>query len=244
MRKRALADVADALLPQVCSICLTRLSEGAFPQGICSFCLSRLPVRPPDKCLSSLERPGSLGKGDSLPLYTCFYYEGAVRKAIRELKFHERTDFGPLLGDLLAQFWLREKRLAEQSERARHFAIDGIVPVPLHETRLRERGYNQVEMICRRMGERLEVPVYAELLCRNRRTSRQSETMSREERLANVAGAFSLAAENDVNVRGRYYLLMDDVISTGATLWQAAESLLYQGAGVILLAAASNKPHA
>ncbi len=229
------------IFPQVCSICLTRLSEGAFPEGICSFCLSNLPVRPPERSYSRLMQPGVLGAKDYLPLYTCFYYEGAARKAIRELKFHERTDFGPLLGDVAAQFWQREARLAEGTERVEHFLLDDIIPIPLHETRLRERGYNQVEEICRRLAERIGVPVRSDLLVRHRYTSRQSETVSREDRLANVEGAFRLADET--KMRGRRFLLVDDVLSTGATLWQAAGALRRMGAEVVLLAVASNKPH-
>lgn len=237
---QVLEDLFLTALPQVCSLCQRRIVQGAFPSGICSFCLDELPLRPPDKCFEMLQQPGQLGQSAALPLFTAFYYDGSIRQAVTGLKFHERMDFAILIGDLLAQFWQREKRYRANTRQADWLEAEVLIPVPLHAQRLRDRGYNQVELFAGQMAKNIGCSLDTDSLLRQKHTSRQSETVHREERLANVDEAFVCSAES--TLRGKHIILMDDVISTGATLWQAALPLLKRGNQVTLLTLAGNRP--
>ena len=100
-----------------------------------------------------------------------------------------------------------------------------IVPVPLHRSRLRERGYNQAELLARAVGRWIETPVDAGLLARTAGAGSQARSATREERQANVAGAFE--ARRDA--QGRSIVVVDDVTTTGATLQACAAALRKAG---------------
>jgi ComF family protein len=110
--------------------------------------------------------------------------------------------------------------------RAQGVSGDILVPVPLHPRRLRQRGYNQAELVAREVGRRLGVPVGRGVLKRVRHSLPQARAASREERHANVAGAFQSRRE----LHGLRVLVLDDVTTTGATL--AACATVLQAAGV------------
>lgn len=102
-------------------------------------------------------------------------------------------------------------------------SITGIIPVPLHPKRLRERGYNQAEVIAKGLAESMGVPVITDVLLRNVYTQTQTKK-NRIERLKNMSGAF--AVSNPKKVSNGHILLVDDVITTGATLETCAHALL------------------
>lgn len=104
------------------------------------------------------------------------------------------------------------------------FAVDVIVPVPLHPRRRRERGFNQAELLGKELAQLLGVPVRTDATRRVRQTARQARTHGRGERLANLAGAF--VVDDPRTVAGRRVLLVDDVTTTGATLAACAAALL------------------
>lgn len=133
---------------------------------------------------------------------------------------------------------MRRFKYGDERSRARHLAslmvpmlaalgpFDAIVPVPLHARKLRDRGYNQSELLARAIGAEIDVPVRA-VLIRVRDTPSQV-TLARDERLANLAGAFAL----DPAWRpapGQRFLLIDDVRTTGATLNACARELARSG---------------
>ncbi len=107
-----------------------------------------------------------------------------------------------------------------------------LVPVPLARERLRERGYNQSELLARVIGESWGVQVWADVLWRRRKTRTQT-ALTPGERLANVAGAFSIAAGAERRLRGTHLLLVDDVITTASTLNACASVLYDHGARII-----------
>ena len=134
------------------------------------------------------------------------------------------------LRHLLAR-WLRA---AIDDERIRHHHFDVIVPVPLHRARERERGFNQAALLARRIGRRLAVPTRPRWLARIRPTRPQSE-LSAGERRANVRGAFRASRR----VAGRHVLVVDDILTTGATVDACARALRDAGAqrvGVLTVA--------
>jgi ComF family protein len=143
-------------------------------------------------------------------------FEGPVRRAIHDLKYRGVRTRAALLAELLAEALDR-----------RPLAIDVLIPVPLAPRRQRERGFNQSELIAIGLGARLAVPAATTSLVRLRETPQQAR-LSAVERRENVDGAFG-CPESDAVV-GRRIGLVDDVMTTGATLASCAEPLKLAGA--------------
>ena len=151
-------------------------------------------------------------------------YEGQLREALHALKFAGRRALAGPLGDLAA----------EQCVASLPDGIEALIPVPLARERERERGFNQATLLARRIGRRLDVPTRPRWLARIRATRPQSD-LSAAERRANVRGAFGASDR----VAGRHVLLVDDILTTGATLDACARALRDAGArrvGVLTVA--------
>jgi ComF family protein len=141
-----------------------------------------------------------------------------LRGAIHGLKFQSRRNLASLLGPLLAATFLDSW---ERSE------VDLVLPIPLHPRRQRERGFNQAALLARSMTRLLALPYDEKCLERTRATAPQAALTNRE-RLRNMAGAFE--CRRPAEVRKRRVLLIDDVMTTGATVAGAARALLECGA--------------
>jgi len=155
-------------------------------------------------------------------------YSGNLRALILLLKFGQRERLGQRLGELLAEVWRSGGRLARLD------APVVVVPVPLYPSRQRERGFNQAELLARAFARRRarheggEAPrLEARCLARTRPTAPQTG-LSLEQRRENVRGVFAVVAA--APVRGRPVVLVDDVMTTGATLSAAAAALKAAGA--------------
>ena len=107
-----------------------------------------------------------------------------------------------------------------------------LIPVPLARERQRERGYNQSELLARAIARMWGAPVWTDVLARDRKTSTQTK-LSPSERLANVAGAFSVPSAGRSRLRGAHVVLVDDVITTASTLNACAAALYGHGARII-----------
>ena len=142
-------------------------------------------------------------------------YAANARKSRRPIKYHGRFEFSRLLGGYLARHLVD---LAGQPP-------DVIVPVPLHPSRLRSRGYNQSLELARFVSAALELPIDTTNARRIRATMPQTE-LSREQRLRNVRGAFDASAA----FAGRAVAIVDDVMTSGNTVQSLAQSLLKSGA--------------
>ncbi len=148
-------------------------------------------------------------------------FSGILQEAIYALKFHNQPRLGHELGRRMA-LW-----------RAEHLAsIDYLLPVPLHPARLRERGYNQSLQIASGLAAGLGVPICNGLLHR-RKNTRQQALLSAEERGDNLRGAFSQVGQLPVGARVG---LVDDVLTTGATLQACAQALQTDRLSSIVLA--------
>jgi ComF family protein len=150
-----------------------------------------------------------------------------LRRLLQELKFNGRLELAAALGLLLA-------RHPELARRAKDY--DLIAPVPLHPARLRERGFNQALELARPLSSRLGIPLSASVLRRARPTRRQ-QGLTRREREQNLRLAFSAAS-----LDGRRILLLDDIMTTGATLRAAARCLLEAGASAVDVAVPARTP--
>jgi ComF family protein len=151
-------------------------------------------------------------------------YDGLLREVILRLK----NQTGEGLAELLGERWAQE-----MSARFGSLQIDSILPVPLHWRRRWQRGYNQSAALCRGLAFRLGVPYQMSWLQRVRNTPRQT-SQSPAARKVNVRGAFR--ARSGSPLRGRVVLLVDDVMTTGATASEASRALLAGGASRVVVA--------
>lgn len=187
------------------------------------------------KNISIRDLPDFWQGGRCLSVYMACDYRQPVNHALLQLKFHGCTGLSEPLAALGYQ---AVKRSGE--------FFDAILAVPLHKNRLKERGYNQAQLISELIAARLACPDISNLLVRNRSTGRQSEQISRSGRFANLNDAFELKANGldaqKINrmLYGRKILLIDDVMTTGATLQAAALPLVRAGARVSALVIASD----
>jgi competence protein ComFC len=142
------------------------------------------------------------------------HYDTVIKSAIQQLKYHSIKELGTLLGTMLYE--------------TTPFPIpDLITSVPLHPSRQRERGFNQAEIIAKSLSKEMHIP-YQTLLQRNKKTVAQAKTSSKEERLTQLSNIFSLSSPT-LDTQGKTVLLIDDVITTGATLNECAIVLKHSG---------------
>ena len=178
-------------------------------------------------CASTAVRITDAGPG--LPA-AALIYGGAVARAIGRMKYEDRPDLARPLGDLL---W---RALQPHAEGLRGVVV---VPVPLHVTRLVERGFNQSALLAGPLAARLGAPFRPGTLARTRATGQQA-ALDRAGRITNVAGAFSVRRAG--SVRGREVLLVDDVTTTGATLDACEQALADAGAARVQRIALASAP--
>jgi ComF family protein len=208
------------LYPPTCVLCG---DPGSEDRDLCSPCSAALPVRRRgcSRCGANLsvERDVVCGRCQQHPpffdaTFALFDYEEPVRHLIRGLKFHRRYAYGRLLGGLLAE------HMASHPEHRPEL----IIPVPLHPVRYRERGFNQTAEIARELWRQLGIPVDAETVSRVRSTTAQAG-LSADERRTNIRHAFRLVRP----CPQRHVALLDDVVTTGATVNELAKLLKNSG---------------
>ena len=211
---RAAGAALDLAFPAVCSGC------GREGEPLCGACRAALDAR--------LELPGGtpIGLPADLPapllqLDWCAPFAGPVRHALHDLKYAGERRLARPLGDAVARRWRRVGIGAEL-----------VVPVPVHADRERHRGYDQAALIAAVVATGLDLPI-ARTLVRGRATIAQFE-LGRDQRAANVADAFRIRdAAAASTIRGRWVLLVDDVVTTGSTLAACAAALERAGAKAV-----------
>jgi ComF family protein len=161
---------------------------------------------------------------DELVSLFVFEKEGPFQKIVHSLKYSGIQPLGIELG----------RRLGAVIQE-RGFQADALVPVPLHRRKLRERGYNQSLLIARGISEVLGTPIRAELVRRGRWTQTQT-ALSKEERQKNVENAFE---SDGTRLGGICVIVVDDVITTGATVEAVAHVLKSSGARLVVAASAA-----
>ncbi|MCD6358390.1 MAG: ComF family protein [Dehalococcoidia bacterium] len=144
---------------------------------------------------------------------SCLQFDGVVRQMVHSFKYRNVRALAPLLAQFLAEF-------LSVSE----LPADALIPVPLHQHRLRERGYNQSQLIARELGALVDMPVFEDVLVRVDDTPTQVKTLNVKMRWENVAGAFACSGRCG-DLENRRILLIDDVCTTGATLDACASAL-------------------
>lgn len=153
-------------------------------------------------------------------------YDSASKQAVFSLKYRKQPEHAAFFAEHLCRFygdWIRSIR------------PDCIVPVPVSRDRLRERGYNQAQLIAEQVGRQLQIPVCSDVLLRMRSTNPQKE-LGRTLRLRNLEHAFQ--ADPALIIKNGRYLLLDDVYTTGATAECCSRALIEAGAGKVWFLAA------
>jgi competence protein ComFC len=141
-----------------------------------------------------------------------------MRELVHRFKYNGHSYLRPLLAEFLSE--------AANDDRLQEIPIDAFVPVPLHPTRRRERGFNQAEALARALSRKIRIPVW-NILVRRVYTNTQTR-FDRIDRMQNLHNAFGLS--EDKSVHGKNLVLVDDVLTTGATLHNCATTLLANGA--------------
>ncbi len=220
----------DLLLPRVCAACgrPTQPSDDGVVCGRCWSRLHRLPAPQCRRCGHPVWRDGACEWCALLPPFVravrsvCSATSGSGPSIIAALKYEGWTAAAEGMSERMARLaWPRDVT----DERA------ALVPVPLAASRARERGYNQSELLARGLGRRWGIPVWTGCVERARGTATQTR-LTPDERRRNVVGAFR-AARNAVNFRGAHLVLVDDVVTTGATLNECATALYGAGARIV-----------
>lgn len=154
---------------------------------------------------------------------SCFAYEGRIKDALHGFKYSERLDLMRYLGYALCE------RISSIGN------IDAVMPVPMHPKKLRARGFNQAALLTSFVGKKKGVAVDLGSLMRIRDDNPQVG-LERGDRLANIRDAFSISDGHADAIRGKSILLIDDVVTTGATLGECARILKRAGAANVLAA--------
>lgn len=149
-------------------------------------------------------------------------YSGSLKETLRRFKFSNKSSYYRALGKLLALKIQNTKQLD---------SFDVIVPVPLHKSRQKHRGYNQVELMAEQIAKTLKIPCEKNLLIKSVATNSQS-MLKRTERLLNLEDAFM--AVNDGLIAHKNILLIDDIVTTGSTVNQCCKALKGAGAEKVI----------
>ena len=202
----------DILFPAICLSCGKFLSEDEKNEIalICSPCLESIPI---NKIV--------FRTGGQYLLFAASSYENAVlRNLIHEFKYRNLMTLQKPLGKIIIGY-LKRVALPIQDTT--------IVPIPLHPSRLRSRGFNQAEILARIVGIYLNLSLETETLKRIKNTKSQIDLKSHDERRENIKNCFRVSPQSKEKVRDRNILLVDDVYTSGATIDEAAKVLRRAG---------------
>lgn len=229
---RVAREHAEALLlPRICLGCDRGIASGRETM-VCDLCWSRVPPLPRPRC----ERCGHPATGGEscrwcplLPDYVravrswCWVPGGVAERLVYALKYEGWHGLAPELAERMARLdWPDDVR----TERT------ALIPVPLAAERSRTRGFNQSAKLADALAPHLGVPVWHDVIERPRATPSQTR-LTPEQRLHNVADAFRVVEGAPSKLRGAHVILVDDVVTTAATLNECAATLWNAGARII-----------
>ncbi len=225
--------VSQRLFPCVCKLCNQTSRELVcnqcqvklyLPKNVCRRCGESMVARriltqdSINLCGACIHQP---------PAYSqtifAFTYEGKAARLVQQFKFREDLALCHFLAERVSDQVLAQSNNLERP--------DALIPIPLHLERLKQRGFNQSLELAKYIGKQLDIAVYKDSLIRKRATPQQSG-LSRKARQRNIQGAFQLGQSGAVNIaalKDKHIAIVDDVITTGATVREAAKVLNRSG---------------
>jgi len=238
---RFIRGLTDILYPKICLACKNKLDASASDEYICKLCRLKIKRNLPPFCLSCgrhLEKknlhkhicPACLRKRLHFDrAYSPCLYEGVAKELIHQFKYKGKDQLGKPLSKIMIEF-IQEYDLPMEY-------LDLIIPMPLHPARLREREFNQAEILSRQIAAEFKKDVFTEALSRHRLTKSQTE-LATDKRFANVKDSFLVLKNNAL--KNKNVLLVDDVLTTGATSSEAAGALKAAGANIVFVLTLAN----
>ena len=224
-------NILDYIYPPRCPVC-----DGISTRGICDTCKKSLvcitdtycmkcgkPLEEEQEeyCADCKKRTHYFEQGRAL-----YSYQGQLRTSLYRLKYANRREYAVVYGREMAKYlgrWIRRVRISR------------IVPVPLHPSRQRKRGYNQAALLAREIGRQLDIQVDQKLLHRVKKTEAQ-KSLTGQERRKNLSQAFQVRGEI---FPGERILLVDDIYTTGATADAAARCMRQSGRCLVFVVSAA-----
>ena len=219
----------DVALPPLCPSCRGTVGDN----GLCATCWSKLSLIAPPYCprlgIPFAYDPGkgvlSLQAISDPPAYqrarAAVRYDDVARTLVHALKYSDRLDLAPTMGRWMAR-----------AGRELLTDADALVPVPLHWRRLWVRRFNQSALLAKTLSDEYRVPVADAVLKRVKATAQQVG-LSQSERACNVQGAFRVPPDGRASILGKRVVLVDDVLTSGATADACARTLLRAGASSV-----------
>lgn len=214
LRTGYLADFVNLLFPRLCQACTANLL--GTEDLICTECLYNLPYTGFHLQPNNMVARQFWGKIDLQYAYALLYFEkgGKVQHLMHQFKYQGMQKIGNKLGEISA---------LQLSQNTQLQQVDNIIPVPLHKSRLRQRGYNQSANFAQGLAGKLLAKVEEDNLIRTVKTATQTHK-SRFARFENMQQVF--AVKHPERLQGKHVLLVDDIITTGSTLEACAQELL------------------
>ena len=200
--------------PHVCAGCGTDVLP---PQSqLCVKCIHELPLTHFEKQSQNPVEKILAGRVPFRQATAQLYFnkQSVLQRLMHRFKYKENKELGLQLGMIMGYQML-------ESGRFNH--LEALIPLPLHESKMKMRGYNQAEVLCNGISQIMQLPVFTSIVKRNVNTASQTRK-SRADRWQNMAGKFDIV--NNTELQNKQILLVDDVVTTGATLEACANALL------------------
>ena len=220
-----LQNFSELLYPKLCGGCGNHLYENE--EVVCVYCRASMPLSGECDFENNASEKLFWGKVTitAAASFLFFQKKSSTQHLLHQLKYQQKENIGE---------WLGEQFAYSLQSKGRFAAVEIIIPIPLHPSRIKFRGYNQCDAIARGMASVLQIPIVNGVLIRNVATQSQTKK-NRFQRFENMNSVFSLAQASAI--KGKNILLLDDVLTTGATLISAAQVLQQAGSNKLFVGA-------
>jgi ComF family protein len=233
--------IKDLIYPNCCLACKNRIGPEESRNLVCASCWEKIEKNLPPFCASCGRRMDKASRAKNIcsnclkfkfhfdRAFSPCAYTGIIKQLIHEFKYCGKDYLGAPLGSLMNKF-IKDYRIPIAY-------LDFIIPVPLHKSRIREREFNQAQVLGEQVAREFNKQLLPDVLLRNRPTKTQTE-LTFEERRKNVESSFTVRKPE--LIKDTNLLLIDDVLTTGATSSEAARALKDSGARIIFVMTLAN----